>query len=51
VLPGTGASRVIVGVNSFVLNSNCRGTGFAYRVDTGHAQDFIFPPATDAAGF
>lgn len=33
----------IVAVNSFVLNSNCKGSGYAYRVDTGYAQAFIFP--------
>lgn len=33
--------EVIVGVNSFVLNSNCKGAGFAYRVDTEAVQDFI----------
>ena len=33
---------VIVGVNSFVLNLNCKGAGFAYRTDTDVAQDFIF---------
>lgn len=33
---------LIVGVNSFVLNSNCKGAGFAYRVDTQYAHDFIF---------
>ena len=32
----------IVAVNSFVLNSNCNGAGFGYRVDTQLAQDFIF---------
>jgi hypothetical protein len=31
----------IVGVNSFVLNLNCKGPAFAYRVDTAYAQDFI----------
>jgi secreted trypsin-like serine protease len=31
----------IVGVNSFVLNLNCKGSAFAYRVDTDYAQDFI----------
>lgn len=31
----------IVGVNSFVLNSNCKGSAFAYRVDTTVARDFI----------
>jgi hypothetical protein len=32
---------VIVAVNSFVLNYNCAGAGFGYRVDTQYAQDFI----------
>jgi hypothetical protein len=32
---------VIVAVNSFVLNLNCQGAGFGYRVDTQYAQDFI----------
>lgn len=32
---------VIVAVNSFVLNNNCQGAGFGYRVDTQYAQDFI----------
>jgi secreted trypsin-like serine protease len=32
----------IVAVNSFVLNSNCNGAGFGYRVDTELANDFIF---------
>jgi hypothetical protein len=32
---------VIVAVNSFVLNENCNGAGFGYRVDTAYAQDFI----------
>ena len=31
----------IVAVNSFVLNYNCAGTGFGYRVDTQFAHDFI----------
>jgi secreted trypsin-like serine protease len=31
----------IVGVNSFVLNLNCKGSAFAYRIDTTYAQDFI----------
>ena len=34
-------SNVVLGVASFVLNSNCRGAGFYYRVDTQYAQDFI----------
>ena len=32
----------IVAVNSFVLNGNCNGAGFGYRVDTELANDFIF---------
>jgi hypothetical protein len=32
---------VIVAVNSFVLNYNCAGAGFGYRVDTAYAQAFI----------
>ena len=32
----------IVAVNSFVLNNNCNGAGFGYRVDTELANDFIF---------
>jgi hypothetical protein len=35
-------TSVIVAVNSFVLNENCAGAGFGYRVDTQAAQDFIF---------
>jgi hypothetical protein len=34
-------SNVVVGVGSFVLNSNCRGVGYYYRVDTEFAQEFI----------
>jgi hypothetical protein len=34
-------SNTIVGVNSFVLNGNCRGVGFAYRTDTQAVQDWI----------
>jgi Trypsin len=33
---------LIVAVNSFVLNNNCNGAGFGYRVDTQLAHDFIF---------
>ena len=32
----------IVAVNSFVLNNNCNGAGFGYRVDTQLADEFIF---------
>jgi len=34
--------EVIVAVNSFVLNLNCKGAGFGYRVDTSEAQNFIY---------
>lgn len=34
-------SNVVIGVNSFVKNSNCAGQGFAYRVDTQAVQDWI----------
>jgi hypothetical protein len=33
--------EVIVAVNSFVLNLNCKGAGFGYRVDTGSARSFL----------
>lgn len=36
-----GDSDTIGGVGSFVLNLNCVGAGFYYRVDTDHAQDWI----------
>jgi hypothetical protein len=32
----------IVAVNSFVLNENCNGASFGYRVDTQYAHDFIY---------
>lgn len=34
-------SDLIVGVNSFVLNGNCRGVGFGYRVDSAEVQAWI----------
>ncbi len=34
-------STTIVGVNSFVLNGNCSGVGFAYRVDSTDVQNWI----------
>jgi hypothetical protein len=33
--------NTVVGVNSFVLNLNCDGSAYDYRVDTQFAQDFI----------
>lgn len=35
-------TTTIVAVNSFVLNENCAGAGFGYRVDTEAAQAFIY---------
>jgi hypothetical protein len=32
---------VVVGVNSFIFNANCKGTGFAYRVDIADSLNFI----------
>ncbi len=34
-------SNVVIAVNSFVLNSYCRGNGFSYRTDIANSQDFI----------
>ena len=34
-------SNIVAGVGSFVLNGNCVGAGFYYRVDKSDAQDFI----------
>ncbi len=36
-----GSETEVAGVGSFGLNLNCVGSGFYYRVDTTHAQDFI----------
>jgi hypothetical protein len=36
-----GDTNIVVGVNSFVLNENCAGAGFAYRVDTLDSLAFI----------
>ncbi|MBI2689456.1 MAG: trypsin-like serine protease [Acidobacteria bacterium] len=36
-----GTSSTIVGVNSFVLNENCKGAGFAFRTDIAESLDFI----------
>jgi len=33
--------EVIVAVNSFVLNANCKGAAFAYRVDIDDARGFL----------
>ncbi len=36
-----GRTNVVVGVNSFVLNQNCKGASFAYRTDIADSLDFI----------
>jgi hypothetical protein len=36
-------TNIVAGVGSFVLNYNCTGAGFYYRVDTAVAQAFILP--------
>jgi hypothetical protein len=30
-----------VAVNSFVLNANCKGAGFGYRVDIADSRTFL----------
>ena len=36
-----GNTDQVAGVGSFVLNNNCTGAGFYYRVDTAYAKQFI----------
>jgi Trypsin len=36
-----GNSSVVAGIGSFLLNGNCVGGGFSYRLDTADARDFI----------
>ena len=36
-----GNTNMIVAVNSFVLNENCKGSGFGYRVDQESAREFL----------
>jgi hypothetical protein len=38
-----GDSNVVVAVDSFGLNSNCKGVDFNYRTDIKNAQEFIEP--------
>lgn len=38
-----GSSTTVAGVNSFVLNEKCVGSGFAHRVDIADSLDFINP--------
>ena len=35
-------TNIILGVNSYVLNSNCKGTGGAFRIDQQPVQDWIY---------
>ena len=35
-------TNIILGVTSYVLNSNCKGTGGAFRVDQQAVQDWIY---------
>lgn len=44
VFLGGPSSNVIVGVTSFGLNSLCRGTDFAYRIDRQEVLDWIANP-------
>ena len=41
VFLGGFGSNVIVGVTSFGMNSLCRGTDYAYRIDTKDVLDWI----------
>ena len=34
-------TNVVIGVNSFVMNANCKGSGYAFRVDTSLSLDFL----------
>ena len=36
-----GDTNIVAGVGSFILNNNCTGASFYYRVDTAEAQEFI----------
>lgn len=45
VFLGGASSNVIVAVTSFGLNAWCRGTDFAYRVDTEDVQDWLADPS------
>lgn len=43
VIHESDGGEVIVAVNSFVLNGNCMGTAFAFRVDTEEALELLGP--------
>ena len=49
VFYGGYSSDTIVGVNSFVLNGNCRGTGFAYRTDTEAVINWILDTVAESS--
>lgn len=34
-------SNLVVAVHSFVMNQNCKGVGFSYRIDTATSLDFL----------
>lgn len=34
-------TNIVVAVNSFVLNENCKGAGFGYRVDIADSRSFL----------
>ena len=38
-----GDSDTVVGINSYVNNSQCAGNAFAFRMDTAQAQNFLAP--------
>lgn len=38
-----GDSDVVVGINSYVNNTQCAGNAFAFRMDTAEAQNFLAP--------
>ena len=38
-----GSSDVVVGISSFVNNTQCAGNAFAFRMDTAEALDFLAP--------
>jgi Trypsin len=44
------STDIIVGVNSFVKNLNCSGSGFAYRTDTAETLNWILRNADYAGG-
>jgi hypothetical protein len=44
------STDIIVGVNSFVKNLNCAGSGFAYRTDTTETLDWILTHADYTSG-